>query len=156
MNREEFFTELKQHTRPVVVDFWASWCGPCRIARPLLKQFAQKYKGQVDFWEINADEHPELLQQLGVRGIPTLFLSRSGREIYRATGVLAAPIYDQLFAKLAAGKNLRGMGMAAPQRILRIGTGAILLGYGLAQANWLLVGLGALIAFSGLYDFFLS
>lgn len=152
MNRDEFFTELQQHTRPVVVDFWASWCGPCRIARPLLKQFAQKYKGQVDFWEIDADEHPQLLQQLGVRGIPTLMMFRAGREAFRATGVLSAPMYDQLFGNLAAGKPLRGFRLSAPQRLLRIGIGAALVGYGLAQSNWVMLGLGALVAFSGLYD----
>ncbi len=81
-----FFERLKQNPNPVVVDLWAPWCGPCRAVKPTLEKLAQEYAGQVDLWEINADENQELLRQLKVYGIPTLIAYQSDQEKMRYVG----------------------------------------------------------------------
>jgi thioredoxin 2 len=75
---------------PVVVDFWAPWCGPCRAMAPSLEQAAQASKGQVVVLKVNTDQHPGPSSQLGIRGIPTLIAFRGGAETQRQVGALPA------------------------------------------------------------------
>jgi thioredoxin 1 len=86
MDSQAFFEKLKQNPRPVIVDLWAPWCGPCKLVKPILEKLAQEYAGRVDLWQINADENQELLQQLKVYGIPTLIVYRAGKETLRQVG----------------------------------------------------------------------
>ncbi len=83
---QDFFERLRQNPRPVVVDFWASWCGPCKMIEPQLKKLSGEYEGRVDLWKVNADEQPELLRQLKIYGIPTLVGFKDGAEVFRQTG----------------------------------------------------------------------
>lgn len=84
-----FDTEVKEADIPVVVDFWAEWCGPCKQIGPALEELSEELNGQVKIVKVNVDENPNSPAQLGVRGIPALFMFKSGEVIANKTG--AAP-----------------------------------------------------------------
>lgn len=84
-----FDAEVRQSDIPVVVDFWAEWCGPCKQIGPALEELSDEYEGKVKIVKINVDENPNSPAQMGVRGIPALFLFKDGQAIANKTG--AAP-----------------------------------------------------------------
>ena len=84
-----FDTEVRQADLPVVVDFWAEWCGPCRQIGPALEELSEELDGKVKIVKVNVDENPGAPSQLGVRGIPALFLFKDGQVVSNKTG--AAP-----------------------------------------------------------------
>jgi len=84
-----FEAEVKNSDIPVVVDFWAEWCGPCKQIGPALEELSDEYAGKVKIVKVNVDENPNSPAALGVRGIPALFLFKDGQVVANKTG--AAP-----------------------------------------------------------------
>ncbi len=84
-----FDEEVRNSDIPVVVDFWAEWCGPCKQIGPALEELSEQYEGKVKVAKINVDHDQAVAAQLGVRGIPALFLFKDGEVISNRTG--AAP-----------------------------------------------------------------
>jgi thioredoxin 1 len=84
-----FDAEVRQSDIPVVVDFWAEWCGPCKMIGPALEELSAEYEGKVKIVKVNVDDNPNAPAQMGVRGIPALFLFKGGQVVSNKVG--AAP-----------------------------------------------------------------
>ena len=156
MKKEEFIEKLHELHSPVVVDFWASWCSPCRAIEPVVEKIGIEYIGRVDLWKVNADEQPEILQALHIYGIPTLIAYHDGQEIGRRTGAASATTIASLFAAALTGEKKDFNKLGFNERILRLGIGLILVSLaiftGLTGAHWLVAGLGVVIMFTAVYD----
>jgi thioredoxin 1 len=86
VDNANFQTEVLQSAEPVVVDFWAEWCGPCRMIAPALEELATELEGKVKIVKLNVDENPELAARFGVRGIPMLAMFKAGEMADQLTG----------------------------------------------------------------------
>lgn len=85
INKDNFHSEVMNSDKPVLLDFWASWCGPCRMVLPLVEEIAQE-RSDIKVGKVNVDEQPQLAGQFGVTSIPTLVVMKNGKIVHRVTG----------------------------------------------------------------------
>ncbi len=89
LSDDKFEAEVLQADQPVLVDFWAPWCGPCRVVGPVVEELAGEYEGRLKVAKVNTDDNQLNAGRLGIQGIPTLIFFRDGKEVDRVVG--AAP-----------------------------------------------------------------
>lgn len=86
---DDFKKEVLESEKPVFVDFWAEWCGPCKKMEPVVEELSEEFKDDVKFFKLNVDENPSIAAEYGVRGIPTFFLFKNGEVLDRVVGVVS-------------------------------------------------------------------
>src|SRR5512135_2871287 len=102
LTKENFDKEVLQSATPVLVDFWAEWCGPCKMLAPVLDELADEYNGRVRIAKLNIDEHQELATQYGIQSIPTLLLFHQGQVTEQVVGLRSKRELKAKFDRVAA------------------------------------------------------
>ena len=96
---KDFEEKVIKSGTPVLVDFWASWCGPCKMAEPVLDELSEAYKGKVGISKLNVDENQATTQKFGVMSIPTTILFKEGKELGRQVGFAGKQAFEDLIKK---------------------------------------------------------
>lgn len=96
VNDSEFEKVVLKSELPVVVDFWAPWCGPCRMVAPALEKIAKEQAGKLVVAKVNTDENPEWAMRYGVQGIPTMLFIANGEVVHEQVGALPEPLLKQV------------------------------------------------------------
>ena len=94
-----FEGEVLKSSQPVLIDFWATWCGPCRAIAPVVEQLAKEYDGKIKVGKVDIDAHPKTPTQYDVRSIPTLLLFKDGKVIGQIVGAAPRPKIEDLIKK---------------------------------------------------------
>jgi len=97
---DDNFQELVDGNKPLMVDFWAEWCGPCRMIGPIVEELAQEYADQVVVGKVNVDENDELSGQFGIRSIPTLLFFKNGEVVDKIVGAASKPVIESKLKSL--------------------------------------------------------
>lgn len=97
---KENFETLKSGSQPLVVDFWATWCGPCRMVAPIIAKLAEKYDGKITVGKCDVEENEDLAQEFGIRNIPTILFFKNGEVVDKVVGAVAEAKLDEKFQAL--------------------------------------------------------
>ncbi len=96
---DNFKTEVLESSSPVLVDFWAPWCGPCRMVAPIIEQLADEFAGQFKFVKLNTDENMETASAYGISGIPTLAIFKNGKVVDGVVGAAPKKMLKEILQK---------------------------------------------------------
>lgn len=97
-----FESEVMNSDQPVLVDFWAEWCGPCKMVGPLVEELAKEFEGKAKIGKVNVDENPNISAKFGIRSIPTILYIKGGEVVDKSVGAVPkAALADKLNAQLA-------------------------------------------------------
>lgn len=99
---QNFQTEVLESTEPVIVDFWAEWCGPCKMMSPIVDEASESLQGKVKVVKINIDENPNVPTQYGIRGIPTFIVFKNGEAVETKVGGMSKTQFADWVSKLTA------------------------------------------------------
>lgn len=102
ITKDNFKQEVIDSDKPVLLDFWASWCAPCRMLAPSIDQLSKEYEGKAVIGKVNVDEEQELAQRFGVMSIPSVFVLKNGKVVATAVGVKPKQYYEDELKKAAA------------------------------------------------------
>lgn len=100
INMTEYETEIINSSKPVLIDFYADWCGPCRMVSPVMEQISEKYDGKVDVVKVDVDVQKALASHFDVMSIPTVILMKSGKVIERSVGAKPITFYQSMIDKV--------------------------------------------------------
>ncbi|MFZ5366114.1 MAG: thioredoxin [Patescibacteria group bacterium] len=95
-----FEIEVLKSNLPVLVDFWAQWCGPCLMAAPVIEELAKEYEGKIKVGKLNVDENPKIAEKYGILSIPTVVVFRNGEEVKRQVGFPGREGYLKLIQEI--------------------------------------------------------
>ncbi len=102
LTQENFAKEVLQSQTPVLVDFWATWCGPCKMLSPILDELAQEYDGRIKIGKVNTDEQPELASEYRIQAMPTMLFFKQGQVAKQVVGLKSKRELQTSFESLAA------------------------------------------------------
>ncbi len=97
LNKDNFKDEVLSSETPVLVDFWAAWCGPCKALAPIISRISGKYAGRLKVGSVNIDEERDLAFEYGVMSVPTVLLFKDGELLYREVGYHSEAEYESIF-----------------------------------------------------------
>lgn len=154
MTSEEFNQRIQSAIRPILVYFWAPWCGPCRSMSPRIQETANQYDGKVDLLKINADDSPDLVRNLKIMAIPTIAAYANGKNLFHKIGAQDGGALNEIFSAAAAART-PALAVQPVDRMLRAGAGLALMLVGISLAGGptlFLILAGAVIGFTAIYD----
>jgi thioredoxin 1 len=152
MKINELEAKIKSAKKPLLVEFWAPWCGPCKIMAPRLTQAASQFTDQVELVRVNADQSPDVVRKLNVMGIPTMVAFAGGDEIFRRVGLQNEQALEEVF-RAAAQARKPEFKLRALDRVLRSVLGLVVAAVGAASGpNYLVLAIGGILLFSAVYD----
>ena len=103
VDQQNFQSAVLQSDKPVLIDFWASWCGPCRMVAPILERLASQYAGRVKVVKVNVDDNPRTSARFDAQSIPTLVILQNGTTVARLVGAQPEPVLRRRIDALLAG-----------------------------------------------------